>query len=84
VTVPRVKESTALGAAIFAGIGAGIYRDVASAAKQVVGHERTLEPDAKTHDRYRALYEDWRRLYDAQLALVEQGIVTPLWRAAGT
>jgi autoinducer 2 (AI-2) kinase len=84
VTVPRVKESTALGAAIFAGIGAGIYRDVASATKQVVSHERTIEPDAKTHGRYETLYQDWLRLYAAQLALVEDGLVTPLWRAAGT
>ncbi len=84
VTVPRVKESTALGAAIFAGIGAGVYRDVETAAKHVVGRERTIEPDPKTHDRYRKLYEDWRRLYDAQLAMVEDGLVTPLWRAAGT
>jgi len=84
VTVPRVKESTALGAAIFAGIGAGMYRDVASAARHVVGRESTIEPDAKTHDMYKDLYEEWRRLYDAQLAMVEDGLVTPLWRAAGT
>ena len=84
VTVPRVKESTALGAAIFAGIGAGMYPDVATAAKQVVSHERTIEPDAATHERYVKLYADWRRLYDAQLALVDEGLVTPLWRAAGT
>ena len=84
VTVPRVKESTALGAAIFAGIGAGIYQDVAGAARRVVSHERTVEPDVKNHARYAELYGEWRRLYDAQLALVEEGLVTPLWRAAGT
>ena len=84
VTLPRVKESTALGAAIFAGIGAGMYSDVASAAGRVVSHERTVEPDAETHLSYRKLYEDWRGLYDAQLALVEKGLLTPLWRAAGT
>lgn len=84
VNVPRVKESTALGAAIFAGIGARIYPDVAVAARRMVSHERTVEPDSKTHEKYRKLYEDWRRLYDAQLELVEEGLVAPLWRAAGT
>ena len=84
VTVPKVKESTALGAAIFAGIGAGIYQDVASATRHVVSHERTIEPDAKNHEKYGTLYEDWRRLYDAQMSMVEEGLVTPLWRAAGT
>jgi autoinducer 2 (AI-2) kinase len=84
VGVPRVKESTALGAAIFAGIGAGIYPDVAAAASQVVSLEKTLDPDLENHRRYRHLYEKWRRVYDAQLALVEEGLLKPLWRAAGT
>ena len=57
---------------------------VAGAARRVVSHERTVEPDAKNHARYAELYGEWRRLYDAQLALVEEGLVTPLWRAAGT
>jgi autoinducer 2 (AI-2) kinase len=84
VKVPRVKESTALGAAMFAGIGAGLYPDVATAARQVVSFEKTLDPDPQTHDRYRDLYAKWSRIYAAQLALVEQGLLKPLWRAAGT
>ncbi len=84
VSVPRVKESTALGAAMFAGIGAGLYPDVASAARQVVSSETTLEPDPETHSRYLDLYENWQRVYAAQLGLVEEGLLKPLWRAAGT
>ncbi len=84
VRVPRVKESTALGAAIFAGIGAGVYPDVATAARQVVSFETTLDPDPEIHSRYRELYEKWTRVYNAQLALVEEGLLKPLWRAAGT
>jgi autoinducer 2 (AI-2) kinase len=84
VKVPRVKESTALGAAIFAGIGAGIYPDVDTAARQVVSFETTLVPDPEVHSRYLDLYERWRRVYQAQLALVDEGLLKPLWRAAGT
>jgi autoinducer 2 (AI-2) kinase len=84
VSVPRVKESTALGAAMFAGIGAGLYPDVATAARQVVSIETTLEPDPETHARYGELYESWSRVYGAELALVESGLLKPLWRAAGT
>jgi len=84
VRVPRVKESTALGAAIFAGIGAGLYPDAAAATRQVVSFERTLEPDPAAHDRYQELYQRWREVYAGALGLVEQGLVRPLWRAAGT
>jgi autoinducer 2 (AI-2) kinase len=84
VRVPRVKESTALGAAMFAGIGVGVYPDVATAASHVVSFEKTLDPDPETHHRYRDLYEKWTRIYGAQLAQVEEGLLKPLWRAAGT
>ncbi len=84
VRVPKVKESTALGAAIFAGIGAGIYQDVTSAAAQVTSFERTIEPDPNTHARYEELYARWLDIYSGELGLVEQGLLKPLWRAAGT
>ncbi len=84
VMVPLVKESTALGAAIFAGIGAGLYPDVTTAADQVVSFEKTVEPDPETHIRYADLYARWRRVYEGELGLVESGALKPLWRAAGT
>ena len=84
VSVPRVKESTALGAAMFAGIGAGLFPDVAAAARAVVSFEATLDPDPEVHEKYVGLYEEWTQVYNAQLALVENGLLKPLWRAAGT
>jgi autoinducer 2 (AI-2) kinase len=84
VGVPRVKESTALGAAIFAGIGAGVFTDVGTAARKVVSFEKTVDPDPEAHSRYRELYEEWTRVYNAELGLVEEGLLKPLWRAAGT
>ncbi|HSS94024.1 MAG TPA: autoinducer-2 kinase [Candidatus Dormibacteraeota bacterium] len=84
VSVPRVKESTALGAAMFAGVGAAVYPDVATAAREVVSFERTLDPDPEVHARYRELFDQWTHVYNAQLAQVEEGLLKPLWRAAGT
>jgi autoinducer 2 (AI-2) kinase len=82
--VPRVKESTALGAAMLAGVGAGLYSDIQSAARQVVGFEATLHPNPEAHNLYLELYESWLHVYAGQLGLVEDGLLQPLWRAAGT
>jgi autoinducer 2 (AI-2) kinase len=84
VKVPHVKESTALGAAMLAGVGAGVYPDIATAAKEVVSFDQTVEPDSLTHTRYLGLYDSWLRVYAAQLGMVEAGLLKPLWRAAGT
>jgi len=84
VKVPRVKESTALGAAMLAGIGAGVYPDIPTAARAVVAFDRTIEPDSEGHSRYVGLYDSWLRVYAAQLGMVDKGLLRPLWRAAGT
>jgi autoinducer 2 (AI-2) kinase len=69
---------------MLAGIGAGVYPDIASAAREVVSFDRTVEPDPDTHRLYAGLYDSWLRVYAAQLGLVEEGLLRPLWRAAGT
>lgn len=84
VRIPLVKESTALGAAVYAGVGAGIYDDAARAADRLVRFERTHEPDAVAAAAYAELYEQWLELYRRSLELSEAGLVRPLWRAAGT
>jgi len=84
VSVPSVKESTALGAAIYAGVGAGLYADAASTAAELVRFERTYEPDSRAAAAYDGLYEQWLELYRRSLELSEAGLVRPLWRAAGT
>ena len=42
VMVPTVTESTALGAAMYAGIGVGLYRDLAGAAAADLGLDPRL------------------------------------------
>jgi autoinducer 2 (AI-2) kinase len=84
VRIPVVKESTALGAAIFAGVGAGLFGDAAAQARRVARIERTVEPDPATHERYLELHERWTAVYARQLEISEAGLLRPLWRAAGT
>jgi autoinducer 2 (AI-2) kinase len=84
VRVPQVKESTALGAAIYAGVGAGLYTGAATAAGELVRFERTLQPEPGAAAAYQELYRCWLELYRGALELSEAGLVRPLWRAAGT
>ena len=84
IRIPVVKESTALGAAIYAGVGAGLYDDPGATAQRLVQTERIVEPVASAVAAYEELYARWRTLYSATLELSETGLVPPLWRAAGT
>jgi autoinducer 2 (AI-2) kinase len=84
IRIPVVKESTALGAAIYAGVGARLYEDAGAAAERLVRFERTFEPDPVASAAYQTLYEQWLALYARSLELSEAGLVRPLWRAAGT
>lgn len=84
VHLPAIKESTSLGAAVYAALGAGLYRNLDEVLGQLVQFERTVEPDLHQHDAYLEFYQQWRAIYSHQLRLVEEGLLRPLWRAAGT
>jgi autoinducer-2 kinase len=83
VTTPRVKESSALGAAVCAGIGVDIYASL-SAAAELVEFDRTFDPDAGAAAAYDELFDHWMEVYRRTLDLSEDGVVRPMWRAAGT
>jgi len=59
------NELGARGAALSAGIGAGIYRDYAEAVQQAVSVVRVHEPIAANTPHYLARYNEYRRLIDA-------------------
>jgi autoinducer 2 (AI-2) kinase len=84
VNVPVVKESTALGAAICAGVGVGVFHDVRDAVKRVVKWERTFQPNEANHRKYLKSYSKWARVYSHELKMAEDGLVQPMFRAAGT
>ena len=83
VRLPAVRESTALGAAMFAGIGAGVYSGLEEAIARLVRFEREVEPDPTTRLTYDAAYTRWRELYARILDLSEAGLLRPMWWPAG-
>lgn len=83
VKVPSVKEATALGAAILAGHGVGIYPDVAETAKKLAVMEQVYSPDMDNHKTYCDMYQVWKKIYKAQLNLSDQGLTRNMWISPG-
>ena len=83
VKVPVVKEATALGAAILAGYGVGIYDDMSKAAEKLVKWDTTYVPDMENHKIYCEMYGQWRKVYKAQLDICNQDLTKSMWAAPG-
>lgn len=63
VAVPRVTEAALMGAAVLAGVGAGMVPDITAGANRMVRIDRIIQPDADRHQHYSDLYAVYRRLY---------------------
>ncbi|MGK0255953.1 MAG: autoinducer 2 (AI-2) kinase, partial [Arcobacteraceae bacterium] len=83
VKIPKVTEATALGAAMAAGVGAGVYKDLKSAAKELVSWDKEYTPNMQNHELYKTVKETWQKAYDLQLRLVDENITTSMWKAPG-
>ncbi len=83
VKVPYVTEATALGAAMSAGVGAGVYGSLLEASESLVLWEREYEPNRENFERYEALSQKWQELYVEQLKLVDRGLTQSMWKAPG-
>ncbi len=83
IKVPKVTEATALGGAIAAGVGAGIYKSIEDGAKKLVVWEKEYTPNKKNHKIYNKLTKRWKEAYKAQLKLVDENITTSMWKAPG-
>jgi autoinducer 2 (AI-2) kinase len=83
VEVPAVKEATALGAAILAGKGIGLYPDVRDAVRSLVKIEKQFSPNEANRRVYQDAWERWQAVYAAQLALSDSKVTRYMWRAPG-
>lgn len=83
VKIPKVKEATALGACMSAGVGAGVYPSLVDAANKLVSWDKEYEPNMDNHNIYNDIKEKWQEAYKAQLDLVDKNITTSMWKAPG-
>jgi autoinducer 2 (AI-2) kinase len=83
IRIPKVTEATALGAAMAAGVGAGIYTSIADAAKELVVWDKVYEPNLDNKKLYDEIKEKFIKAYEAQLKLVDDSITTSMWKAPG-
>jgi xylulokinase len=58
IDILGMTESAALGAALLAGLGTGVYADPSTAVRQVYRIDRTIEPDAAAYETYSKWYEE--------------------------
>ena len=81
--VPEVKEATALGCAIAAGAGAGLFADMATTGERLVKWSREFTPNPQHRALYDGMMQKWQAVYADQLGLVDSGLTTSMWQAPG-
>jgi xylulokinase len=62
-TRPVITEAGALGAAIIAGVGSGVFGSYAQGVAAMVKLERDFEPDLSMHERYQTRYQYYQSLW---------------------
>ena len=65
VKTTQNKEGPALGVALLAAVGAGIYKSVPEACRAVIKPEKIQEPIAENSAEYEKVYAMYRKLYPA-------------------
>ena len=59
----KASEGGVMGAAIMAGVGAGLYKDITEATDQLVKVEKLVEPDQSKQALYDDMYGLYREIY---------------------
>jgi len=83
IKIPKVTEATALGAAMSAGVGIGIYKSLESAAKNLVVWDKIYIANMQNHKIYNEIKTDWQKTYEIQLSLVDKNLTKSMWKAPG-
>ncbi len=83
IKIPKVTEATALGAAMAAGVGAGIFNSIKEAAKELVSWDREYLPNRANFEKYQEIKQKWQKIYENQLSLVDQKLTNSMWKAPG-
>lgn len=71
VVVPEITETTALGAAFLALVGAGAYATLSEAGEHIVRIRETIAPNPSVQSAYTEAYERYQQTYFALLPVFE-------------
>ena len=63
VAVTKIDDGTAMGSALCAAVGAGMYTTLEKAVSDIVHLRREITPDEETVKLYDRCYETWREWY---------------------
>lgn len=75
--VTDAEEQAGMGAAIAAGVGAGVYRDIEEGVERVVRYKDfMIEPVEKNHKVYQEYYEIYKELYEKGKDVIERLTLT--------
>jgi autoinducer 2 (AI-2) kinase len=83
IKIPKVTEATALGAAIAAGVGVGIYDNMIDGSKKLVQWEKSYKPNLENKKIYDDIKIKWQEIYKKQLELVDLELTSSMWKAPG-
>jgi len=83
IKIPKVTEATALGAAMAAGVGAGIFKSLSDASKELVVWDKEYLPNMENKKAYDDIKNKWIKVYEKQLELVDLGLTNSMWKAPG-
>jgi len=72
IETPEIEEPTPLGAAILAGIGVGLYKDVQDAYTKVHKPGKVYEPNLELTKKYRRWFKTYEKIYPSLKALNTQ------------
>ena len=83
IKIPKITEATALGAAMSAGVGVGVYENMEKAVELLVTWDKEYVSNHENHRKYQGIQEQWVEVYKNQLHLVDKGLTQSMWMAPG-
>ena len=72
VVRPRVTEAACWGAALLAGVGAGVYASAAQASEEMLNLEQRFEPDSERQAQYEERFALHREVYPALVSILHR------------
>jgi xylulokinase len=65
IAIPKNTEGAAMGAAILAGVGVGVFGDFFETTERILPIASSVDPDPKQHEQYNEIYSHFVKLYPA-------------------